>query len=88
MSEIGLQDETGKEIRVGDVIEFDVWDSDDNIFWKFKYKIATQDQWVYLGGGIDFGTAVGNIKTREQVLADVHDLKAIRLIDPYHMFFY
>lgn len=56
----------GEEVKVGDVIRWNCWDSDDNTTWEFT-GLVKQDFVLYLGGGIDFGSAIGNQIKYEEV---------------------
>lgn len=48
----------GEEVKNGDVIRWNCWDSDDKTTWSFTGLV--KDGFVlYLGGGIDFGRAIG-----------------------------
>lgn len=48
----------GEEVKAGDVIRWNCWDGDDNTTWSFTGLV--KDEFVlYLGGGIDFGSAIG-----------------------------
>lgn len=59
----------GSEAKIGDVIRWRVWDSDDFTTWIFTGLVKSRHV-VYLGGGIDFGIAIGSKKSFEDVIAD------------------
>jgi hypothetical protein len=48
----------GDEVKVGDVIRWLCYDSDDYTTWTFT-GLVSNGFVVYLGGGIDFGFAIG-----------------------------
>lgn len=56
-----------------DIIKFLCWDSDDLTDWEFKYLVLDYNTFVYLGGGIDFGSAVGKVKTRDTIIKEIDD---------------
>lgn len=62
----------GTEIKDGDVIRWNCWDSDDSTTWNFT-GIKKRDHVVYLGGGIDFGAAIGKHLSFEEVIAESED---------------
>lgn len=70
---IGVYDKHGREIRVGDIVLCHIWDSDDNLYWKFKYYVWDLSNLVYLGGGLDFGAAVGKRDSLDAVLEDMKE---------------
>ena len=53
-------------MKINDVIQWHCEDSDDNTTWK-KTGLVTSKGVVYLGGGVDFGTAIGKVIPIEQV---------------------
>ena len=59
----------GIEAQYGDVIRWQYWDSDDLHTWTFT-GLYTPRGVVYLGGGLDFGMAIGNIETVEDVIEE------------------
>lgn len=73
-----LVDKNGKIVPHGSLISWNCWDSDDCKMWTFVgiVKDCTQlegwfhnklQQVIYLGGGIDFGSAVGSIMEFDEV---------------------
>ena len=59
----------GAEVQDNDVIRWNCWDNDDFTTWHFL-GIKKADHVVYLGGGIDFGYAIGKYLTIEEVIAE------------------
>ena len=59
----------GSEAKFGDVIRWNCWDNDDYRTWTFT-GLYTRRGMVYLGGGVDFGMAIGNIETVEDVIEE------------------
>lgn len=59
----------GEEARVGDVIRWRRWDSDDYTTWTFT-GLVKEDRVIYLGGGIDFGLGIGNAVSFEEVIEE------------------
>ena len=59
----------GAEAQYGDVIRWQCWDNDDLHTWTFT-GLYTRGGIVYLGGGLDFGMAIGNIETVEDVIEE------------------
>jgi hypothetical protein len=59
----------GEEVRLGDVIRWKCWDSDDFTTWTFT-GLVTGSGVVYLGGGIDFGMAIGQSDSYEDVQSE------------------
>lgn len=57
----------GTEAQYGDVIRWKCWDNDDNHTWTFT-GLYTRKGVVYLGGGLDFGMAIGNIYDVQTVI--------------------
>jgi len=60
------------ELKLGTFFEVPVWDYEDAHTWTFKYCKGKKG-YVYLGGGIDFGTAIGKINTGEEILKFVNE---------------
>ncbi len=56
----------GDEVEIGDVIRWWCADNDDCTFWIFT-GLVTGSGVVYLGGGIDFGMAIGQLMSYEKV---------------------
>lgn len=63
----------GNSVCVGDLIRINSWDNDDYHYWKFKYLILDVNTAVYLGGGIDFGTAIGKKVPITEILSDLKE---------------
>ena len=59
----------GNEAKNGDVIRWKAWDSDDFTTWTFT-GLYKNNKVVYLGGGIDFGLGIGNIKEVKTVIEE------------------
>ena len=55
-----------------DIIEFLCWDSDDLIYWEFKYLVLDYNTFVYLGN-LDFGSTIGKVETRDHVIIEMDD---------------
>ena len=62
----------GSGVEDGDVIRWNCWDGDDCSQWHFL-GIKKQDHVIYMGGGIDFGSAIGKHLTFEEVIAESED---------------
>lgn len=62
----------GSEVQDGDVIRWNCWDNDDFTTWHF-IGIKKTDHVVYMGGGIDFGSAIGKHLTLEEVIEESED---------------
>jgi len=56
----------------GTLFQFETFDDDDNHYWKFCFCKSGKG-FIYLGGGIDFGTAVGNIYSIDEILEDANN---------------
>lgn len=63
----------GYIIKVGDIFSIPVDDIDEGTTWTFRYCMKPYSQFVYLGGGIDFGTAIGKIVTREELDREIEN---------------
>ena len=48
----------GEAVKFGDVIRWKCFDTDDFVTWVFT-GLVKHDCVIYLGGGIDFGAAIG-----------------------------
>lgn len=59
----------GEDVKVGDVIRWNCWDGDDFTTWVFTGLVKTNGI-LYLGGGIDFGLAIGNMYSYEDVITE------------------
>ncbi len=60
MNRVEITKEDLEVLPIGSLICFETYDSDDNTDWEFKY-CKSKKGFIYLGGGIDFGTAIGKI---------------------------
>jgi hypothetical protein len=62
----------GKDAERHDVISWNVDDTDDNTIWRMTgiYKGGVI---IYLGGGIDFGVAMGDVISVNQVLEEAEN---------------
>ena len=67
MKEIDLKDNNGNALIIGDIFSLPVEDFDEDTTWTFKYCVKSSSQFIYLGGGLDFGTAIGKVYTREEL---------------------
>jgi len=67
VKEIDLKDNNGNPLVVGDIFSLPVEDIDEGTAWTFKYCVKSSSQFIYLGGGLDFGTAIGKVCTREEL---------------------
>lgn len=56
----------GNDVKLGDVIRWKCLDNDDLHAWTFT-GLVTGSGVVYLGGGIDFGMAIGHSSSYEEV---------------------
>ncbi len=70
INELELKD--GALAKLGDVIRWHCEDSDDNTTWTFT-GIYLSNRVIYLGGGCDFGMAIGKESTIESVIAQSED---------------
>lgn len=61
-----------EELKLGTFFQVPEWDSDDFHEWTFTYCKGAKG-YIYLGGGLDNGTAVGKIETAKEVLEDVNE---------------
>lgn len=50
----------------GDIIKWYCWDNDDYVTWTM-FGIYRDTGVIYLGGGVDFGTAVGKVYSIDEV---------------------
>lgn len=57
----------GEKAKAGDVIHWKCWDHDDNTLWGFTGIYHSESKIVYLGGGNDFGMAIGKIQTSSEI---------------------
>jgi len=62
-----LKYNSGLKPKVGDVIRWKCCDLDDFATWTFT-GLVRSDGVLYLGGGIDFGTAIGKVMSYEEVI--------------------
>ncbi len=62
----------GDDIKNGDVIRWNCFDTDDFVNWTFT-GLVSGDNVVYLGGGIDFGSAIGKTITLSDVEKESQD---------------
>jgi hypothetical protein len=53
----------------GDLISWMTYDSDDNTTWTFR-GIFKDDHVIYMGGGIDFGSAIGATLHIDEVMRE------------------
>jgi len=60
----------GTDIISGDIIRWDCWDSDDYTTWTMTGMVRSDGKVVYLGGGVDFGLALGNVIDPDEVIED------------------
>ena len=54
-----------------DIIKFLIYDFDDFTDWEFKYLVLDYNTFVYLGGGADFGSAVGIVENRDTIIEEM-----------------
>lgn len=59
----------GTESKVGDVIRWHCWDSDDFTTWTFT-GVVKGNGVLYIGGGIDFGGGFGEMISFDEVVED------------------
>ena len=59
----------GSEAKNGDVIAWKCFDNDDCTTWDFT-GLVTPKGVVYLGGGIDYGMAIGSIYALQEVIEE------------------
>jgi hypothetical protein len=59
----------GEEVKVGDVIRWCCFDFDDFNTWVLT-GVYTEKGVIYLGGGADFGAAIGKIIPFDEVVAN------------------
>jgi hypothetical protein len=57
----------GTQAKSGDVIQWHCDDRDDCTTWTMTGIYHSNDKIVYLGGGVDFGMAIGKIITVKEV---------------------
>ena len=57
----------GTQAKLGDIIKWKVWDSDDFTTWTMT-GIYKSSHIIYLGGGCDFGLAIGKVLDVEEVI--------------------
>lgn len=62
--------ENGEQVQRGDIIQWNVYDFDDYATYQFRGLVCDSFV-VYLGGGIDFGTAIGKQTSFEEVYEEV-----------------
>ncbi len=62
----------GTSAEYGDVIRWRCWDNDDLTTWTMT-GLYTRRGVVYLGGGVDFGMAIGSIESPDDVIAQSED---------------
>jgi hypothetical protein len=67
--EVFVKYKNGEEVKLGDVIRWNFWYSDDFKTWIFTGLVKT-DGVLYLGGGIDFGLAIGDMYSYDDVIAE------------------
>lgn len=71
-----LVTKSNEPVCIGDIFSIPVTDIDENVNWTLKYCMKSEEEFIYLGGGIDFNLAIGKIITRDQLN------KEIEYIDP------
>jgi len=59
----------GTEAKNGDIISWNCWDNDDFTTWNFTGLVKPSGV-VYLGGGVDFGMAIGAIQSIQEVIEE------------------
>lgn len=59
----------GTQAKLGDIIRWRVWDSDDFITWTMT-GIYKSSHIIYLGCGCDFGLAIGKVLDVVEVIED------------------
>jgi hypothetical protein len=69
---IALKLKCGKLAKVGDVIRWNCFDSDDNTTWSMT-GVYTGEGVTYLGAGVDFGMGIGNKLTIQDVIDESED---------------
>ena len=60
----------GTEAQYGDLISWHVHDFDDCKTWKFFGIYKRNETVVYMGGGIDFGMAIGSLSDADKVILE------------------
>lgn len=62
----------GTFAKVGDVVRWNCFDSDDNTTWSFT-GVYTGKNITYLGGGVDFGMGIGKNLNIDDVIEESND---------------
>jgi len=60
------------ELEIGAIFIIPVWDSEEGIYWHFTY-CKSMDRYIYLGGGIDSGNAIGNEENINDLIDHIGD---------------
>ena len=60
------------QAKLGDVIRWSVWDNEDYTTWTMT-GIYNSDSVTYLGGGCDFGYAIGKEESVEEVIEEAEN---------------
>lgn len=78
-----LKDSEGRSIFIGNIIEFPVWDSDDNFRWAFRYKVLSQGSMKFLGSEFQDFKYGGAIKPLTEVIDEIDgaDVTVLCLFD-------
>lgn len=71
--QIDLTDNRGVPLKVGAIFQLPVWDSDEAHTWYFIYCVKSNEEFIYLGGGIDFGSAIGKIVSRKELNEEIEN---------------
>lgn len=60
----------GTEAQVGDLISWHVYDFEDCKTWELFGIYKHSNAVVYMGGGLDFGLAIGNVSDVDEVILE------------------
>lgn len=72
MNRVEITEKDLESLPFGTFFKFQTWDNEENTYWTFTY-CKSKKGYIYLGGGIDFGTAVGLIDLADKVLEEINN---------------
>ncbi len=80
MERVEIKKEILEALPIGCFFQFETYDSDDNTYWTLKY-CKSKKGYIYLGGGVDFGSAIGKIETAIELIEyiNANDYPSIEL---------
>ena len=83
MDRVEVTEKNLEDIPIGTFFKFNTYDSEENTDWEFTFCKGSHF-YIYLGGGMDGGTAIGKRLCAKDVLKDVNDsdFPCLSICDP------